>query len=127
MANTLGIPDLGIEVDSQSIWCHRHRQVLRVDPKRRFDLACVRLFDFAVRDRRVMLEAGYNPETGARADPAKLTEIIRAHSPLCCFLPGSIFERVLRESYPGLFEMAQRSMIKQEQMMAEMFGARGGH
>lgn len=124
MANTLGIPDYGIEVDSQSIWCATHRRVLRVDPSRRFDLACVRLFDYAVRDPRVLIAAGYNRETGARADPSKLTDIIRAHSPLCCFLPGDIFQKVLREAYPGLFEMAQRSMIKQERMMAEMFGAR---
>ena len=118
----IGIPNHGIEVDSQSIWCSMHRGVLRVDPSRRFDLACVRLFDYAVRDRRVILEAGWNPATGARADPAKLTDIIRAHSPLCCFLPGEIFQRVLREAYPGLFEMAQRHMIKTEQQMAQMFG-----
>lgn len=120
------IPNYGIEVDSQSIWCIHHRRVLRVDPRRRFDLACVRLFDFAVRDPRVLVVAGYNRETGARADPAKLTEIIRSYSPLCCFVPSTIFERVLRESYPGLFEMAQRNMIKQERLMAEMYGARGG-
>lgn len=127
MPNTLGIPDYGIEVDSQSIWCTRHRGVLRVDPKRRFDLACVRMFDYAVRDPRILIEAGYNRETGARADPTKITGIIQAHSPLCCFLPAAVFEKVLRESYPGLFEMAQRSMIRQERAMAEMFGARGGH
>lgn len=116
------IPNHGIEVDSQSIWCSKHRRVLRVDPSRRFDLACIRLFDYAVRDSRILIECGFNPATGGRADPAKLTEVIRAHSPLCCFLPGPIFERILREAYPGLFEMAQRHMMKAEQVA----GAYGG-
>jgi hypothetical protein len=120
MSNTLGIPDYGIEVDSQAIWCANHRKVLRVDPSRRFDLACVRLFDYAVRDLRIQIETGYNPTTGTPGDPAKLTEVIRAHSPLCCFLPGAIFERVLRESYNGLFELAQRHMIRSEQLAREM-------
>lgn len=114
------IPNHGIEVDSQSIWCSRHRGVLRVDPKRRFDLASVRLFDFAVRDPRIIRECGYNPLTGAQADPAKLTAVIRAHSPLCCFVDARALERVLRESYPGLFEQAQRAMIRTEQMAASM-------
>ena len=114
------IPNHGIEVDSQSIWCARHRGVLRVDPNRRFDLACVRMFDFAVRDPRIIAECGYNPLTGAPADPAKLTPVIQAHSPLCCFLPGPIFERVLREAYPGLFEQAQRAMIRTEEQAASM-------
>lgn len=112
--NLIGIPNHGIEVDSQSIWCEAHRRVLRIDPNRRFDLACVRLFDHAVRDPRVQMAAGYNPQSGARADPAKLTGIIQAHSPLCCFLPGAVFDKVLRESYPGLFEMAQRHMVRMD-------------
>ena len=114
------IPNHGIEVDSQSIWCNMHRGVLRVDPKRRFDLASVRLFDFTVRDPRIQRECGFNPLTGAQADPAKLTPVLQAHSPLCCFVEPRYFERVLREAYPGLFEQAQRAMIRGEELAASM-------
>lgn len=116
------VPNLGIEVDAQAVWCPKHRRALDLDPSRRFDLACVRMFDYAVRDPRVQIECGFNPSTGTRADPVKLTAVLRAHSPLCCYLPGEVFEKVLREAYPGLFEMAQRHMLHTE----ELKGAYGG-
>jgi hypothetical protein len=121
----LGVPNHGIEVDAQSVWCTAHKNVIFVDPARRFDLASVRLFDFAVRDERVKIACGYNPMTGGRADPAKLTEVLKAFSPLCCFIPGEQLNRVYREAYYGLFEKAQAAMINAERVAGRVVDSRG--
>lgn len=105
-----------IDVDAQAIWCGRHRAAVALDPKRVFALASVRVFDFAVRDPRIQIACGYDPSTGTPADRDKLTEVIRAHSPLCCFLPGEMLNKALREAYPGVFEHAQATMIKAERI-----------
>lgn len=117
----LGVPQHGIEVDTQAVWCGKHKARVFLDPRRRFDLASVRLFDYAIRDPRITVAAGYNPLTGARGDPARLTEIIRAHSPLCCFIPGDQLEHVYKEAYYGAFEKAQMYMIREDQRLAERY------
>lgn len=122
-----GIGQHGIEVDAQSVWCQKHKAVVFLDPNRRFDLASVRLFDYAVRDDRIKMACGWDPITGARADPAKLTAAIKDRSPLCCFVGDAILGRVYREAYYGLFQQAQSEMIRNERLAGRLADARGHH
>lgn len=110
---------MAVEVDAQAIWCALHKNVLSLDPGRVFPLASVRLFDHAIRDERIKRACGYNPITGALADEEKLTEVIKVHSPLCCFLGPAIFTKVLKESTHGAFEQAQRAMIAVDRTAAD--------
>lgn len=119
------MPKPKVEIDAATAWCSTHHRMVMLDPARRFGMACQRLFDYAVRDRRIQLMCGYNPETGARADPSKLTAVLREKSPLCCYLGRQVLENVLRESYPGKFEQAQAAQINIERLSGRLTDA--GH
>ena len=114
----------GIEVDADRVWCAKHRTRLELDPKRVFSLASQRLFDFAVRDMRIITACGYNPMTGARGEARKIGDVLAAHSPLCCFLPGEQLERVYKECKYGAFEQAQIDMIRADKALADQFNSR---
>lgn len=109
-------------MDADRTWCARHLAILRLDPTRVFALASQRLFDYAVRMPIIQMECGADPLTGAKADPEKLTDVLAAHQPLCCFVSSEVLGHVYREAYWGKYEQAQATMLRTEQIAGGLRG-----
>lgn len=103
---------MSLTLDAQSVWCRLHKTTLEIDPNRVFALATQRLFDFAVRDHRIMLECGMTETTPALE--TKLQGVLEAHSPLCCFVKSDDLDHVFKEAYWGKYQAAQADMLRRE-------------
>jgi hypothetical protein len=106
-----------IEVDAQAIWCKEHLARFLSRPGNKFPLGCQLLFDKAVRVKEVMIATGWNPLTGARGDPEKLTAVLAAKSPLCCFVHPNEFERVVQAGTDREFVMEQSRVMTIEHIL----------
>ena len=106
-----------IEVDAQAIWCKEHLAKFLIRPGNQFPLGCQLLFDKAVRTNEVKIAAGWNPLTNARADPGRLSAILAAKSPLCCFIAPTEMQMVIEHGTEREFVDEQSRMMTIEHIL----------
>jgi hypothetical protein len=79
-----GGPD--VMIDPRTHWCDRHREPFRAAWPKGYMPASMALLEEAVRREDVLRAAGWEPETGAVADTAKLSPVLAEYGPLCCLV-----------------------------------------
>lgn len=82
----------------QGQWCEKHWAVVRDDRSINGLLAAVLLMEYLLEDDAFMRRCGYDPQTGAKAQPERINAEMAKIGPICCYLGEERMQQLYRQA-----------------------------